>query len=93
MSATTTELDQRHSNGITVTLFWNRHSGATTVHVDDQNIGEGFEFRCKPSDALNAFHHPYAYAHHRGPRDDRTNCDRALKCDRATRQPAGGYGA
>ncbi len=62
MNATTTELDQRQSNGITVTLLWNPDTGDVSVHVRDDGAGEQFQIRCAPHDALTVFHHPYAYA-------------------------------
>ena len=62
MTVTLTELDQRHSNGITVTLLWNRTNNETLVHVLDQATEEEFQLACAPDEALNVFHHPYAYA-------------------------------
>ena len=56
------ELDQRQSNGITVTLLWNRRTNELAVHVSDDGAQEQFELACAPHEASTVFHHPYAYA-------------------------------
>ena len=56
------ELDQRSADGIDVTLFWNRTTNRVWVAVADGRRGHGFELDVDPSDALDAFRHPYAYA-------------------------------
>ena len=56
------ELAHRASNGIEVTLFWGPARNDVVVEVFDHGAGAGFEI-CVPSErALDAFHHPYAYA-------------------------------
>jgi len=62
MTATIEELDQRESNGITVSLLWNRLTNTLSVHVYDSTNQEEFELRCAADEALDAFHHPFAYA-------------------------------
>jgi hypothetical protein len=61
------ELDQRHSDGIEVRLLWNSATNRVTVSVNDTKLGESFELDVNAPEALDAFHHPYAYAR----RDDR----------------------
>ena len=57
------ELDQRSNDGIDVSLRWNAVTNRVSVEVEDQRTGEFFELPVvDPEDALNAFHHPYAYA-------------------------------
>lgn len=55
------ELAHRSSNGIQVSLFWNPADNGVTVAVDDVR-GVAFELAVAPEHALDAFHHPYAYA-------------------------------
>jgi hypothetical protein len=59
------ELDHRHSNGVDVTLSWSPASNAVFVTVLDE-AGDDFELVVDPAEALDAFHHPYAYAAFRG---------------------------
>ena len=55
------ELDHRHSNGIDVTLSWCPVGGKLFVTVADE-AGDSFELAVEPHEALDVFHHPYAYA-------------------------------
>jgi hypothetical protein len=57
------ELDHRTGDGIEVRLLWNPKTKAVSVSVAERE-GSTFEFRVPPGDALEAFHHPYAYAAH-----------------------------
>jgi hypothetical protein len=70
MPASTTtislELDRRQSDGIDVSLMWNRVSGALTVTVFDVKTGDYFELPAPAESALDVFRHPFAYAAHRG---------------------------
>jgi hypothetical protein len=59
------ELDHRHSNGIDVTLSWSPVGDALFVTVLD-DAGDSFELAVEAHEALDVFHHPYAYAAHRG---------------------------
>lgn len=59
------ELDHRHSNGIDVTLSWSPTGDVLFVTVLD-DAGEDFELVVEAGEALDAFHHPYAYAAFRG---------------------------
>ena len=56
------ELAQRTSDGIEVTLFWNKPSAQVTVAVLDTRSEQALEFEVDGSRALDAFKHPYAYA-------------------------------
>ena len=55
------ELDHRESNGISVTLLWNRTTGAIVVRVVDEASDEDFDLDCATDEALAVFHHPFAY--------------------------------
>ncbi len=55
------ELDHRMSDGIDVWLLWNSRTNQVFVAVEDQRSGELFEVTVPRADALDAFHHPYAY--------------------------------
>ena len=55
------ELDHRTSDGIDVRLLWNAQTDQVFVAVEDQRSGELFEVTVRGADALDAFHHPYAY--------------------------------
>jgi len=57
------ELDHRTGDGIEVTLLWNAETNGVSVSVVERD-GSTFEFAVPPHDALEAFHHPYAYAAH-----------------------------
>jgi hypothetical protein len=60
------ELAHRANDGVEVALYWNRATNALTVVVDDARSGDLFEIEVAANDALDAFHHPYAYAAHTG---------------------------
>jgi hypothetical protein len=55
------ELDHRRSDGIEVTLLWNTRTSEVFVAVAERDGGR-FEFAVHPAEALEGFHHPYAYA-------------------------------
>jgi hypothetical protein len=58
----TRELDQRTSDGVTVTLLWSAETNRVFVSVVEERHGVSFEFAVAAADAADAFHHPYAYA-------------------------------
>jgi hypothetical protein len=68
MASTTTthtkrrELAHRASNGIEVSLFWGPSNGEIVVEVFDWSSEQYFELSVPSECALDAFHHPYAYA-------------------------------
>jgi hypothetical protein len=62
----THELDHRSNDGLEVTLLWEAETNRVTVGVFDAKSGDDFDIEVDPSEALDAFHHPYAYAAKRG---------------------------
>lgn len=56
------ELAARESDGIHVLLLWHPRSDEVTVSVDDTRTGQYFELPVQRDRALDAFHHPFAYA-------------------------------
>ena len=67
MTATMTELmrelDRRTTDGIDVRLLWCPIDGRVHVAVSDAKTGEAFTVAVREGEnALNVFHHPYAYA-------------------------------
>jgi hypothetical protein len=56
------ELASREGDGIAVSLRWNPETGDVSVLVEDSQLGESFVVRAEPEQALQVFHHPYAYA-------------------------------
>jgi len=61
-SKLTRELDFRSSDGLQVALLWNQETNDLTVVVFDTKSGDDFELQVSSHEALDAFHHPYAYA-------------------------------
>jgi hypothetical protein len=61
------ELDHREADGLEVTLLWYEQDDYASVAVVDSKTGKAFELVLSAGDsALDVFHHPYAYAAHRG---------------------------
>jgi hypothetical protein len=62
-TTTRTELANRSSAGIEVTLIWERSNGVeeVVVCVSDFRAGAYFEIPAKPGSALDVYHHPFAY--------------------------------
>ncbi len=58
------ELESRSNDGIDVTLLWSDRSNQIWVSVVDERRGTAFVLDVDPSEALDAFHHPFAYAGH-----------------------------
>jgi hypothetical protein len=65
-SRNTTELAYRAGDGVEVSLLWTRSESRLTVVVSDSRTGDGFELPAHPENALDVFHHPYAYAAFQG---------------------------
>jgi hypothetical protein len=60
---TTIELDSRTTDGIEVRLLWHKDEDRVTVAAFDLRSGEVLEVAVGESEnALDVFHHPYAYA-------------------------------
>jgi hypothetical protein len=56
------ELDRRASAGLEVSLLWSRSASKLVVSVADTLTGERLELPVAREEALEAFHHPFAYA-------------------------------
>jgi hypothetical protein len=57
------ELDARTSDGIYVRLLWHPEDDRVSVVVNDTKTGQRFELPIHGDEqALDVFHHPYAYA-------------------------------
>jgi hypothetical protein len=55
------ELDYRTGDRIEVSLLWSPESGQLAVVVDEA-AGEEFAMEVEPSEAMEVFNHPFAYA-------------------------------
>jgi hypothetical protein len=62
----TRELDYRVNDGLEVRLLWQPETNRISVKVYDAKTGDDFGLEVDASDAMDAFHHPYAYAASRG---------------------------
>jgi len=58
----TRELAQRLSGKDEVLLIWHPEIDRVALSVSDVTTGEGFHIAVVPETAMDAFHHPYAYA-------------------------------
>jgi hypothetical protein len=58
------ELDHRSSDDVEVTLLWSASTNRVFVLVLERRTEALFHFEVPPAEALDAFHHPYAYAQH-----------------------------
>jgi hypothetical protein len=56
------ELDRRAAHGIDVALLWEPQTNRVFVAVTDERTDERLHLAVNAADALDAFHHPYAYA-------------------------------
>ena len=61
-ATSTRELAAREGDGIAVRLLWHPRENAVTVSVEDTRVGDCFQLAVAPERALDAFHHPFAYA-------------------------------
>jgi hypothetical protein len=62
-----TDLADRESDRIEVTLLWSPDSDRVRVTVFDSSAGESFAIEVAACDALDAYYHPFAYAARRSP--------------------------
>jgi hypothetical protein len=61
------DLAYRATDGLEVALLWDASASSASVAVSDFRTGEAFELAVRNEDnAFDVFHHPYAYAAHRG---------------------------
>jgi hypothetical protein len=65
-SKRTKELDFRSNDGLEVALLWQPETNQLSVSVYDSKTGDDFDIEVDPAEAIDAFHHPYAYAASRG---------------------------
>ncbi|MFL5944937.1 MAG: hypothetical protein ACJ74C_05805 [Gaiellaceae bacterium] len=60
------ELAARDNGTLHVALLWERETDVLVVVVDDSATGDSFQLVVDESNALDIYHHPYAYAAMRG---------------------------
>jgi hypothetical protein len=56
------ELAHRHQDGLHVTLLWDERSNEVWIELMDNRNESVVEFGVEAKSAMDAFHHPYAYA-------------------------------
>jgi hypothetical protein len=56
------ELAHRYSSDVEVTLYWERRLGSLWVLVTERRSGHTARVDATPRNALDVFHHPFAYA-------------------------------
>jgi hypothetical protein len=56
------ELMTRTSSGFRIALLWHPQKDAVSIAVEDFDSGHALQFPIEGSRALDAFHHPFAYA-------------------------------
>jgi hypothetical protein len=56
------ELAQRTTGPVEITLYWDALCDEVMVELIDRGGGASFQLHVPPQRALDAFHHPYAYA-------------------------------
>jgi hypothetical protein len=66
VSAATRELAQRLTGTLEVVLLWHTDTNRLCVGVHDAGGGDHFQLEVAPAEAMDVFHHPYAYAAARG---------------------------
>ena len=74
------ELARRLSGTDEVLLLWHPDIDRVELSVSDVTTGEGFHIEVAPTNAIDSFYHPYAYAvshenSYRMERDERTIID------------------
>ena len=62
LSTPTRELAQRLSGTAEVLLLWHPETHEVELSVRDLATGASFHLDVRPSNAMEAFYHPYAYA-------------------------------
>jgi hypothetical protein len=61
-----TELAMREGDGLEISLCWSKSANQVKVSVLDQRLQESFDIHVAATQALSAFHHPFAYASGQG---------------------------
>jgi hypothetical protein len=72
-SVPTRELAQRQSGGDEVLLLWHPESDRVELAVRNVATGAGCQIEVAPTDAIDAFYHPFAYV---------GRCERACRASR-----------
>lgn len=72
------ELASRESNGIRVSLRWNRDNDDVKVAVYEATTGSAFELAVGEASPLDVFNHPFAYAASSGLISEATASPQAL---------------
>jgi hypothetical protein len=57
-----TELAHRRNHDLDVALYWEATTDELFVVVEDINAGDRFSIAAPRTQALDVFHHPFAYA-------------------------------
>ena len=60
------ELASRENHGLAVSILWSKTADQVKLTIVDSTYGEEFELPVPGADALEAFHHPFAYLANRG---------------------------
>ena len=79
--ALTRELAQRLTGAVEIALFWLAGTDCLWVSVRDASGGADFRLDVDPAEAMEVFHHPYAYAASRGVQYWRQDCAEAEAVD------------
>src|SRR5439155_16508944 len=79
--APTRELAQRLAGAVEVVLLWHTATDRLWVSVRDPSGGVDFRLEVDPAEAMEVFHHPYAYAASRGIQYWRQDCAEAEVVD------------
>jgi len=81
----TVELAARATDGLHIVLLWRPHDDRLEVVVEDRREGLSFTLAASTGkEALDAFHHPFAYSAARGIADPRSRHDKAPAATRIT---------
>lgn len=64
--ACTRELAQRKTGAVEIALVWHMVTDTLSVSVKDASNGTEFRPLVEAAEAMDVFHHPYAYAASRG---------------------------
>lgn len=62
----TRELARRTSGAVEIALVWHMVTDNLSVSVKDASKGTAFQLAVDAAEAMDVFHHPYAYAASRG---------------------------
>ena len=62
LPAPTRELAQRLSGTVEVLLLWHPETDCVELSLHDLTSDVSFHLEVAPEDAIDAFHHPWAYA-------------------------------